>query len=275
MSADPVTLKVSAIGELAVYSAVNALSAEKILPESFRPVILLPPGTEEEELRRIMDRICRVCALENLVVEGGHTEVTSAVTRPVVIGACTGTAMNRGKGSAKAGQIIMTKWAAMEGSCILAQEREELGRVFPETILMRLRKLGEYLSVKREAQICAEEGAEYLVDLSEGGVCAALWRLSVKARRGFVADLMAIPVLQESIELANHYDMDPYKIRSAGSLLAVTADADALIARLEDSGIPAVRIGELTDNNDKILMNSGEIRYLDLPQPDELLKVIR
>ena len=53
MSADPVTLKVSAIGELAVYSAVNALSAEKILPESFRPVILLPPGTEEEELRRI------------------------------------------------------------------------------------------------------------------------------------------------------------------------------------------------------------------------------
>jgi hypothetical protein len=42
MSADPVTLKVSGIGELAVYAAVNALSAEKILPESFRPVILLP-----------------------------------------------------------------------------------------------------------------------------------------------------------------------------------------------------------------------------------------
>ena len=274
MSADPVTMKVSAIGELAVYSAVNALSAEMILPESFRPVILLPPGTEEEELRRIMDQVCRVCALENLVVEGGHTEVTSAVTRPVVIGACTGTAMKRGKGSAKPGQIIMTKWAGMESSCILAQDREELGKVFPETILRRMRRLGEYLSVRRDAQICAEEGAEFLVDLSEGGVYAALWRLSVKARSGFSVNLPDIPVLQETIELANHYDMDPYKIRSAGSLLAVTGDADALIGRLEDNGIPAVRIGEFTDDHDKILRNGGEIRYLDLPQPDELLKVI-
>ena len=290
MSADPVTLKASAIGELAVYSAVNALSAEKILPESFRPVILLPPGTEEEELRRIMDRICLACRREDLVVEGGHTEVTSAVTRPVVIGACTGTAMNaasdhpvrrarKGSGSGgdslKPGQIIMTKWAAMESSCILAQDREELGTVFPETILMRMRRLGEYLSVRRDAQICAEEGAEFLVDLSEGGVYAALWRLCVKARRGFRVNMADIPVLQETIELANHYDIDPYKIRSAGSLLAVTGDAEALIGRLKDNGIPAVRIGELTDNNDKLLRNGDEIRYLDLPQPDELLKVIR
>ena len=290
MSADPVTLKASAIGELAVYSAVNALSAEKILPESFRPVILLPPGTEEEELRRIMDRICLACGREDLVVEGGHTEVTSAVTRPVVIGACTGTAMNAasdhpvrrarkgsgsGEDSLKPGQIIMTKWAAMESSCILAQDREELGTVFPETILMRMRRLGEYLSVRRDAQICAEEGAEFLVDLSEGGVYAALWRLCVKARRGFRVNMADIPVLQETIELANHYDIDPYKIRSAGSLLAVTGDAEALIGRLKDNGIPAVRIGELTDNNDKLLRNGDEIRYLDLPQPDELLKVIR
>ena len=95
MSADPVTLNVSNIGELAVYAAVNALSAEMILPESFRPVILLPAGTQEERLREIMDQICRVCREEDLVIEGGHTEVTAAVTRPVVIGACTGVPMKR------------------------------------------------------------------------------------------------------------------------------------------------------------------------------------
>ena len=76
MSADPITYPVSQIGELAVYAAVNALSAEKIMPESFRPVILLPPGTEESALREVMDQICRVCAEEKLVIEGGHTEVT-------------------------------------------------------------------------------------------------------------------------------------------------------------------------------------------------------
>ena len=267
MSADPVTLRASQIGELAVYAAVNALCAEMILPESFRPVILLPQGSEEKRLREIMDQICRVCAAEGLVIEGGHTEVTSAVTRPVVIGSCTGTPMERGsEGSGQdAGQIIMTKWAGMEGSCILAEE----------TILMRMRALRNYLSVRREAQICAGEGAEYLTDLSEGGIHAALWRLSVKARCGFVVDTPAIPMLQETIEFANHYDIDPYRMRSVGSLLAVTKDAGSLIGKLEESGIPAVRIGELTKDHDKILRNEEEIRYLDLPQPDELLRIIQ
>ena len=299
MSADPVTLKVRGIGELAVYSAVNALSAEMIMPESFRPVILLPVGTQEERLREIMDQICRVCKAENLVIEGGHTEVTAAVNRPVVIGSCTGTAMEQGKANddfmigtsmfsddrsaaseghgrkkSASGQIVMTKWAGMEGSCIMAQEREELRKVFPETILLRMRMLKDYLSVRPEAQICAGERAECLVDLSQGGIYAALWRLSVKARCGLRVDMQAIPMLQETIELANHYDIDPYKMRSAGSLLAVTSDADALIGKLEDSGIPTVKIGELAEDHDKILINDDEIRYLDLPQPDELLGIM-
>ena len=276
MSADPVTLKVSGIGELAVYAAVNALSAEKILPESFRPVILLPEGTQEERLREIMDGICKVCRAENLVIEGGHTEVTAAVTRPVVIGTCTGTAMERGKGNitSPGAGIVMTKWAGMEAGSILAWEKEELRDVDPETILMRLRKLGEYLSVRPEAQICAREGADCLVDLSEGGIYAALWRLSVKTRRGLRVDMASIPLLQETIELANYYDIDPYKMRSAGSLLAVTADADALVEALEGSGIPAVKIGELTEDHDKTLINDDEVRYLDLPQTDELHRIL-
>ena len=276
MSADPVTLKVSGIGELAVYAAVNALSAEKILPESFRPVILLPEGTQEERLREIMDGICKVCRAENLVIEGGHTEVTAAVTRPVVIGTCTGTAMERGKGNitSPGAGIVMTKWAGMEAGSILACEKEELRDVYPETILMRLRKLGEYLSVRPEAQICAREGADCLVDLSEGGIYAALWRLSVKTRRGLRVDMASIPLLQETIELANYYDIDPYKMRSAGSLLAVTADADALVEALEGSGIPAVKIGELTEDHDKTLINDDEVRYLDLPQTDELHRIL-
>lgn len=274
MSADPITYPVSQIGELAVYAAVNALSAEKIMPESFRPVILLPPGTEESLLREIMDRICHVCVKEKLVIEGGHTEVTGAVTRPVVIGTCTGTEMKQEISDRGADQIILTKWAGMEGSCILARDREDLREVFPETILMRMRGLDRYLSVREEAEICAENGAQHLVDLSEGGIFAALWRLSVKARRGFVIDLMDIPVLQETIEFANHYDIDPYRLRSGGSLLAVTGDADALISKLWSSGIPAARIGELREDRDKILRNEDEIRYLDLPQTDELRKIM-
>ena len=313
MSADPVTLSVSAIGEYAVYAAVNALSAEKILPTNFRPVILLPPGTEESRLREIMDQISRACASQELVIEGGHTEITSAVTRPVVTGCCTGVPMlenctdvliagdrtgvpiaghcseepektagprtirSEEPESLCARQIVMTKWAGLEGSCILAREREDLHQVFPETLLHRMKALGGLLSVKKEAVICAEEGALYLTDLSEGGFYAALWRLSKKAQRGLRVDLPSVPVLQETIEIANHYDIDPYRMRSGGSLLSVTDDAERLTARLAESGIYSVLIGELSQDpgdHDKILINGEEIRYLDLPQPDELLQIM-
>ena len=306
MSADPVSLPITKIGEYAVCAAVNALSAEMILPQSFRPVVLLPPGTEEADLRRIMDQIGRTCASLQLSIEGGHTEVTPAVTRPVVIGCCTGVPMDRCKcadapmdvadcnGGAEhpgdagllagskepdhpadsAAHIVMTKWAGMEGTCLLAQEKEELRDRFPETLLSRMRMLDTLLCVRDEAIICAREGAAYLTDLSDGGFYAALHRLSKKAKRGFRVDLSSVPILQETIEFSNHYDIDPYTMRSMGSLLVVTRDAETLIARLGESGIPAVRIGELSRDRDKILLLGEEKRFLDLPQPDALLKVL-
>ena len=32
-------------------------------------------------------------------------------------------------------------------------------------------------------------------------------------------------------------------------------------------------IGRLTDNNDKIIQNGEDIRYIDRPAPDELMKI--
>ena len=38
--------------------------------------------------------------------------------------------------------------------------------------------------------------------------------------------------------------------------------------------IPAAVIGELTNNNDKIIQNGEDIRYIDRPAPDELEKIL-
>ena len=59
VTADPITLRTSRIGELAVYAAIGDLSAAGAEPLSFSPVILLPPDTEESLLREIMDQIVR------------------------------------------------------------------------------------------------------------------------------------------------------------------------------------------------------------------------
>ena len=71
--------------------AVNSLAAEKIRARVFCPVILFPPGTQEEKLREIMSQICSAAFSLDVEVRPGHIEVTDAVTRPVITGSASGT----------------------------------------------------------------------------------------------------------------------------------------------------------------------------------------
>ena len=85
------TLSEKNAGGLAVVRAVNSLAAEKIRARVFCPVILLPPGTQEEKLREIMSQICSAAFSLDVEVRPGHIEVTDAVTRPVITGSASGT----------------------------------------------------------------------------------------------------------------------------------------------------------------------------------------
>ena len=51
-------------------------------------------------------------------------------------------------------------------------------------------------------------------------------------------------------------------------------DADTLINLLEKEGIKAAVIGRATDNNDKVINNLDEVRYLDTPQRDEIYRFL-
>ena len=46
--------------------------------------IILPDGTREIKLRRIMEEIETVCSKLKIEVMGGHTEISDAVNRPII-----------------------------------------------------------------------------------------------------------------------------------------------------------------------------------------------
>ena len=48
---------------------------------------------------------------------------------------------------------------------------------------------------------------------------------------------------------------------------------EALAEALNHSHIQASVIGSLTDNNDKVIHNGEDVRYIDRPAPDEILKL--
>ncbi len=287
MSIDPITVGTFLSGKLSVIETVNGLWAQGAVPCGIETVILLPEGTMESELRRMEDQIAVAAMREGVSVLGGHTEVTSAVSRPVIIGSGIGMRKDLGHGycqsEVRAGfdghVILMTSFAGLEGSAILGFEKEkELSGRFSATLVNTVKEAAYHLSVRPAAEVILDRGSSppVLVNLSEGGFYAGLWKLAEKTHCGVDVDLKKVPILQETIEIANFFDIDPYWMESAGSLLAAipAGKAEEVLTGLAESSIPAAVIGTLNDSNQKIIRNGDEMRFLDRPQADSLRKIL-
>ena len=110
-------------GGLSVIRAVNKLAAEKIRACTFFPVILLPPGTQENVLREIMKQICSTAFSLNVEVGQVHIEVTDAVTRPVITGSAAGISFDRLM-KKEGSRLDANQQAAGQNSC-----REAAGQI--------------------------------------------------------------------------------------------------------------------------------------------------
>lgn len=167
--------------------------------------------------------------------------------------------------------IVAAGWVGLEGTWLLTAGRmEELLHRFPYSLLHRTEQLREDLCVVRAAGIAWEHGARAMVSPADGGLMAGLWELAKKTGSGLEADLQRMPVLQETIEITDHFEINPYLMKSAGCLLIAAEDGEGLVRRLLEAGINAVRIGRLLSDNKKIIYNGEEIRHLDRPQTDSL-----
>ncbi len=292
-------------GYYAVHNAANNLFCCKVEPQMVVLNIMLSPETEESELKTIM-RDCKKATEElGLEIKGGHTETTDALTRPLISAVAVGKTMDRfcnfskerpapdsakkaaevstmaalgqgeKTGSDNSGKaIIMTGYAALEGTAILSEElTDKLTDRFPAPLVREAADFKNSISVRDAAEIAMEKGAETVHDISGGGVFAALWELSEIAGCGFNIDLKAIPLRQETIEITNFLGLNPYQMLSGGSLLFISDKENEVLKALMDRGINAAVIGRCDKSNDKIICNEDEKRYLDKPASDEILKL--
>ncbi len=278
MSADPITGTVKDMGRYSIHITANDLAASGAEPVGVMLTVLLPETTEEQELRRMMRDVENTCKELNIEILGGHTEITNVVTQPLISVAGVGK-VKKGKAiltnGLKAGQdLVVTKWIALEGTSIIAKEKEQdLKKVLPGDFVDRAKAFDQYLSVIPESRIAAAHGASAMHDITEGGIFGALWEMAEGADVGLDIDLKLIPIRQESVEICERYGLNPYYLMSSGSMLIGTDHGGALVRKLAESNIPAAVIGQAVAGRDRILRNGEDIRYLDRPQSDELYRL--
>lgn len=279
LSSDPITGTSEDIGLYAVNVAVNDLAASGATPIGILVTALLPINTEEEDIKAIMKDLDESCKALNIQIMGGHTEITAAVTKPVLsltaVGKVREDAFISTAGAKPGNDVVITKWIGLEGTSILAKAKEaELLKKFPPKLIYDSKNFDKFLSVAPEAAPAVKSGVTAMHDVTEGGVFGALWELAESSGVGLLIDLRKIPVKQETVEICNFFDINPYELMSGGSMLMTAEDGNRLVMDLQAAGIEATIIGKCTDNNDRVLINGEMRRFLEPAKTDELYKVI-
>lgn len=273
LTVNPLTGTGEYIGRPLVHRAANNLACSGADPVGIMVSILLPEGYEEAELKKLVRQLEEAAASLNMEIMGGHTEVTPAVQEAALCVTGVGKVKKdrrTGSGGGCPGQdVVLSKWIGIEGTALLAMRREkELKARFSEAFIGQAQEFFKYMSAVPEAAAAVKSGVSVLHDVSEGGIFNALWEVAESSGVGLDIDLKKIPVRQETVEICEVFDINPYFMPSGGAMLMLTDNGYDLIRRLEFEGIPAQVIGKTTDGNARIVRNEDEVRYIEPPRPE-------
>ena len=171
--------------------------------------------------------------------------------------------------------IVATKWIGIEGALeIINHKRDELIKRFSPSFMEYFKDYEASLSTEKECSAGDSFMIKETIIVSEGGIFKALGELAKIAGRGLEVDIKKIPVKQEVIEICNFFDISPYEMKSKGNVLLVLTEPDALVEYFKSEGIPAVVIGKIRDDNDKLILNGEAVRYLDKIKQDSIGKIL-
>lgn len=261
------------------YKAFNNLLAKGYRPITLSMNVVMPEEAKEKQVKELVKRYDNLCKLHKMEISNGHTQYSRKVNEIITSVTMVGEKIQGNCDIMKDNvnvesnqlQIVMTKAIGIEGTAIISADREDILRErFHGTFCDECIRFKEYVSIEKEALVAEANGAVYMHDVSGTGVYGAIWETASAFGCGAEIELRKIPVWQETIEVTELFDINPYKMASQGSLLIVVEDGDKMVAALEQEGIPAAVIGRLIEGNDKILVNQDETRYLEPPRGDDI-----
>lgn len=282
---DPITFATEEIGYYAVNVCANDLAVCGARPRFYLPTVLLPEGSTEEGVRGICEQLGAACRALDIVVAGGHTEVTAAVNQPVVAGTLLGE-VARGKvvrtGGCRPGDVVLLVGSAgVEGTSIIAREMGEAlleqgwSKAEVEAAANYLYEPG--ISVLEPALAAAEsELVTAMHDPTEGGVATGLWELADASGCGLEVELAAVQVTSLSAAACAAFGLDPLGTIASGGLLATAApgDVDAVLGLWRGMGREGRAIGRVLEAEEGVYgMREGRRVALPRFDADEIVKL--
>ena len=278
---------VAATPYIAWVKALNNLAVSQSQISGVRIVMLLPESVTEENIKLYMKEFNELADEADIQILGGHTQIGKAYNYASFVVTAYGISDKKSiKKVSEGDKIVMLGLAGIMGTDIIARKKtEELSSRFAKSYIERAYFDKSEYNIKDKADKLLEvfgEDVLYMHDVSQGGIYGALWQLGVRIKHGINIKHAKIPIRQETVEICNYFDINPYILDGTGALLAVVKDdaieENDLEKRLSESGIVAGVIGTVTgDNNKSVILGSQdapETRFLSPVKGDEVYKII-
>lgn len=286
LTTDPITGSGSNLGKLAVHVCVNDIASSGSEPVALMLTLLCPVGTEKEEIQAILEEANATANALGVEIVGGHTEITDAVNKMVVSATAVGRVAKQKLIKTGGGQVgdylYMTKYPGLEGTAIIAHDKEEtLLEALPREIVENGKKWIDHISVLEEGRIGALVGVSAMHDATEGGVLGAIHELCEASGLGCRLYHGKLEVLEETERICSFFNINPLKLISSGVMIfAVSKEkATALEKAFLDKDIHYSKVGELTEDKKCLLVYGTNavdeiVEPIEMPESDELYKVI-
>ncbi|MHA1626965.1 MAG: AIR synthase family protein [Candidatus Asgardarchaeia archaeon] len=284
VSTDPITGAVEQVGRLVVNVNANDIATYGVRPKFMLVNILLPEGTEEEDLKKIVEQMSEAAKKIGVSIVGGHSEVTRNVKWPTVVGFMIGEMLGDriiNTGGAKEGDLIyVTKKVGIEGTAILSSDCSDFLEIFmSRDEIEEARSYKEMTSVVKDGVVAARcRGIHAMHDPTEGGIVGALFEMAEASGLGFEVFYERIPISRVTRKVCEAFKIDPLKLISSGCMLIAVDPkfSEEFEREMRKGGIEVNFIGrfERKEKGRRILYSDGKFEEVDEVPLDELWEAL-
>ena len=164
-------------------------------------------------------------------------------------------------------EIVLTGSLGRAGMIEIAdKKRKQLNQIFPKLYMERIKDKSYDRLPFIEMDTVPFYRATAMLPLEEGGLLAGLWNLGDREGAGLRIYADRLLFEQETVEICNHFDINPLELNSKGAYLIATDRGEELTYVLRKAGVNAVCIGNVTKEKKRVVVFEDEERFVESPR---------
>ena len=262
------------MGTLAVYMAVNAAAASGASPRSVMVSCMFDGRTDEDFLKHVAKSVSDAAGKLKCDVVGFDVHMIQGLKKPFITCSALGEGCSDRSIAKSDEDVVMAGMIGLGGSIMITDLKEkELKEYYPSEYIDGIYGFDKFLSVGDICEIAKKYNPSYMRSVAEGGILRTLWEMAEISKIGLEINLKDILIKQETVEICNYFDLNPYKLMSGGCVVFTTESGADAVSELESKGIRATIIGRTTSGNDKLILNDDEKTFITQADQDEIYSI--